>query len=202
LAVRALAIGFSSLVVLIAICIIWLKAGQPDADILSIGTFAVLSLTLVVLVWYAYDRYSIARFTRDRWRREGVLGTSYGFDLVGAKGTSGRTLVKLSNPSPLLVWVKINCNFRLYGEPVRYGELYDGARRWLLFPQQFSQGWFELETLVQMKDKAVAAMMSESTAANRRQQLMTAEPEFWGELGAIVSVVHGAPSSSISPVWA
>jgi hypothetical protein len=182
---RALAIGFSILIVLSTAFVIWLKARQPDADVLSIGNLVVLSLTLIVLVWYAYDTNSIARVTLDRWKREGVLSTSYGFDLVGAKGTSGRTLVKLHNSSGLLVWARLSCNFRVYGEPVTFGELYDGERRWLLFPQQFSQGWFELETLVQMKGKTVATMISESTVANRKRQLtMAMELEFWDELGA------------------
>jgi hypothetical protein len=56
---------------------------------------------------------------------------------------------------------------------------------WLLFPQQISQGWFEIESLLQKKGKTVAAVIAESTPTNRREQLtMVLELEFWDELGA------------------
>ena len=47
------------------------------------------------------------------------------------------------------------------------------------------QGWFEIESLLQSKGKSVAAMIAESTPANRHDQLtMLLDLEFWDELGA------------------
>ena len=88
-------------------------------------------LTLIVLVWYAYDTNSIARVTRERWMREGVLGTTYSMELVGQKGEPGRTLFRIHNPSTLVVRARVACNFRIYGEPVGADPLYDGKETWL-----------------------------------------------------------------------
>jgi hypothetical protein len=180
---KKLAIAFVVAVLLIAVLITWKSWCSPNADILAIGNFLVLTLTLVVLIWYAYDTNSIARITQHRWLREGVLGTTYSLQLVGDKGQVGRTLVQLHNPSTLIVRAKINFNFRVYGQPVTAGALYDGNEVWLLFPQQMSQGWFEIESLLQKNGKTVAAMIEECTGANRKDQLtMELELEFWDEL--------------------
>jgi hypothetical protein len=137
-----------------------------------------------VLVWYAYDTNVIARVTKERWMREGVLSTAYSLQLVGEKGSAGRTLVQLNNPSTLIIRAKVAFNFQVYGGQVTAGSLYDGNEVWLLFPQQMSQGWFEIETLLQMKGKTVATVISECTPANRKEQLsMRLELEFWDELG-------------------
>lgn len=183
---KALPIAFSAIVVVVA-SIVSTKAWSvaPHPDYLAIGNFAVVSLTLIVLIWYAADTNTIARLTQERWNREGVLSATYGLQLVGHKGDVGRTLVVLNNPSSLLVRARFAGDFRVYGEPVQAGELYDGKDVWLLFPQQSSQGWFEVESLLQRKGKTVAVMMSECTPANRTEQLtMLLTIEFWDELGA------------------
>jgi len=182
---KTIAIAFAIAVSLIAGFVTWKTWYLEDADILAIGTFLVLTLTLIVLVWYAYDTNTIAKVTQQRWIREGVLSTTYSLQLLGDRGQAGRTLVQLHNPSTLIVRAKINFNFRVYGEPVTAGPLYDGKEVWLLFPQQMSQGWFEIESLLQMKRKTIAAMIAESTPANRKDQLtMILELEFWDELEA------------------
>lgn len=159
---------------------------MKDADILEIGNFIVLALTLIVLVWYAYDTNSIARVTQERWMREGVLGTTYSMQLVGEKGEAGsRTLLQIHNPSTLIVRARVACNFQVYGQPVTAGPLYDGKDVWLLFPQQISQGWFEIDSLLQKNGKTVAAMIAECTPTNRKEQLtIMLDLEFWDELGA------------------
>ena len=182
---KTLAIGFAAVVAIMVAVVGWKAVRSPDAAALSIGTFVILSLTLIVLVWYAYDTNSIARVTRERWMREEVLGTTYSMELVGQKGEPGRTLFRIHNPSTLVVRARVACNFRIYGEPVGADPLYDGKETWLLFPQQTSQGWFETESLVQKKGKSVATMIGECTATNRHEQLtMVLELEFWDELGA------------------
>lgn len=156
----------------------------PKTDLLAIGNFVVLTLSLIVLVWYAYDTNSIARVTVERWQREGVLSTTYEMQLIGERGTAGKTMFRLHNSSTLVVRARVACNFRVYGEPARYHPAYDGTDLWTLFPQQVSQGWFEIERLLQAKGKSVAGMMSEHSAVNSEQQLtMFLEWEFWDELG-------------------
>jgi len=182
---KKIAIAFAVIVLLIATFVTWKAWCSQDINILAIGNFIVLCLTLIVLVWYAYDTNAIARVTKERWMREGVLSTTYSLPLVGEKGQAGRTLVQLNNPSTLIVRAKVAFNFRIYGEPVTAGPLYDGNDVWLLFPQQISQGWFEIESLLQKKGNTVAALIAECTPANRKEQLtMRLELEFWDELGA------------------
>jgi hypothetical protein len=156
----------------------------PQRVLLQIGNFVVLTLTFIVLVWYAVDTNAIAKVTHERWMRDGVLSTTYGIQLLGEKGDVGRTLFQLLNPSRLLVHAKSSCNFRIYGESVASDRLYDGKDNWLLFPQQQSQGWFDLESLLQKKGKTVAGMIAEFAPGNRETQLtMDLELEFWDELG-------------------
>ena len=182
---KAISIGFAALVLVLTSVATWKSWGAPDTTTLDLGTFIVLALTLIILTWYAYDTNSIARITRDRWMREGVLATTYSIELVGEKGQAGRTLVRIHNPSTLVVRAKVNFNFRVYGERVDSKSLYDGQETWLVFPQQLSQGWFEIEDIVQRKGKTVAAMIAERTPVNREDQLSAVlELEFWDELGA------------------
>ncbi|MEZ5417759.1 MAG: hypothetical protein R2708_10495 [Vicinamibacterales bacterium] len=183
---KALAIGFAILVAALVAGVTWRAWGAADTTALGLGNFMVLGLTLVVLVWYAYDTNSIARVTRDRWIREGVLTTAYSMELVGEKGQAGRTLVRIHNPSSLVVRARVNFNLCVYGQPVESGSLYDGEQLWLVFPQQVSQGWFEIESVLQRRGKTVLAMIAECTPANREHQLTARlELEFQDELGGI-----------------
>lgn len=159
-----------------------LSASQPN--MVEIGTFVVLSLTLVALIWYAFDTHSIADVTRQRWMREGVLSANYGIVLSGEKGDVGHTLFQIANPSNLVVRVLVNCNFRVYGQRVKAGSLYDGEEKWIVFPQQHSQGWFRVEDLLLQRGKKVEDLCRECTEDNRKKQLtMLLELEFWDEVG-------------------
>jgi hypothetical protein len=181
---KTLAIGFAVCTIAIAALVTWSAWSSKDATALEIGHFVILVLTLIVLVWYAYDTNSIARVTRERWLRDGVLSTTYSMQLTGDKGQAGKTLFQLHNPSSLIVRARVACNFRVYGEPIKAGPVYDGEDVWVLFPQQMSQGWLDVGTLLQAKGKSVAAMIAERTPANANDQLtMMLELEFWDELG-------------------
>jgi len=183
---KRLAIAFSVAVLLVAGAFVWIAARQERVDYLAIGNFVVLTFTLVVLVWYAHDTNAMARVTSERWAREGVLGMEYGLELVGSKGDVGRTLVRIRNPSTLVVRAKLACHFRVYDQPVIAGPLYDGGDLWVLYPQQTSQGWFEINSLLQQKGKDVAAALAEFSPANRQTQLtMNLSLEFRDELGAV-----------------
>lgn len=182
---KIVAIGFFIIVFVITlsvICTEWISKNDPN--ILGISNFVILALTLIVLVWYAYDTNSIARVTRERWLREGVLGTSYSMEVIGERGTQGRTLFRIHNPSTLIVRAKVNCNFKLHGKPINSFSLFDGTDIWLLFPLQMTQGWFEIESLLKQNGKDVASLTRERTLDNCESQLtMNLELRFWDELG-------------------
>jgi hypothetical protein len=179
---KKVAVGFT--VCAFAVTAIVTHSAWPPTDALALGNFLILALTLIVLVWYAYDTNSIARVARERWMREGVLSATYSMELIGNRGEAGRTLFRIHNPSTLIVRATVACNFRIYGDLIKAGPAYDGEDVWLVFPQQMSQGRFEIESLLQKKGKGVAAMIAECTQANRKDQLtMFLELEFWDELG-------------------
>ena len=181
---KQVAVGFAIGVSVVAIIVVY-NALRSKADVLQIGTFVILVLTLVTLIWYAHDTNSIARVTQERWSREGVLSTSYSMELLGQKGDKGQTLFRLHNASQLVVRAKVACNFRLYGSPVEAGNLYDGQEAWLVFPQQTSQGWFEIESLLAKKGKTIVKLIAESAPSNRKDQFtMDLQLDFSDELGA------------------
>lgn len=182
---EVITIFFAACVIAIGGFVLWRAWPPNEANLLSLANFLIGTLTLVVLVWYAYDTNSIARVTLERWRREGVLSPSYEMQLVGEKGSTGRTLFRLHNLSALIVTAKVACNFRVYGEAVAYHPAYDGKQTWTIFPHQVSQGWFEIAPLLQKKGKTVSVMVGEHSPVNAKQQLtMSLELEFWDELGA------------------
>jgi hypothetical protein len=107
-------------------------------------------------------------------------------------------MFRLHNASTLVVRARVACNFRVYGDPVGYHPAYDGTDLWILFPQQVSQGWFEIEPLLQAKGKSVTGMMLEHSPMNSEQQLtIFLELEFWDELGGHRKL-PGRPTISIS----
>lgn len=97
---------------------------------------------------------------------------------------TGRTVVQLQNGSPLVVRAKLSFNFRVYGQPVTAGDLYDGSDPWVLYPHQVSQGWFEVAALLSQQGKTIAQVQAETTEDNRKRQLtMNLELTFWDEFG-------------------
>jgi hypothetical protein len=74
---KTVSIAFAACVLAITFIVTWNAWSSKDA--LQVGTFVILALTLTVLVWYAYDTNAIARVTRERWQRDGVLGTTLAF---------------------------------------------------------------------------------------------------------------------------
>jgi uncharacterized membrane protein YeaQ/YmgE (transglycosylase-associated protein family) len=183
---KIISIAFAILGAAICAFVVRHELASTQPRLIELGNLLVLTMTLVVLVWYAYDTNSIARVTRDRWTREGILATTYSLGMLGASvGDSGHTTFQLHNGSPLVVRAKVNFNFKVYGHPVVAGALYEGKENWLLFPHQQSQGWFEVESLLKQQGKNVAAMQAEVSEENRKRQLtMVLELTFWDELGA------------------
>ena len=73
---KIIAIAFALLGVAICAFVAWRELASAQPRLIELGSLLVLTMTLVVLVWYAYDTNSIARVTRDRWTREGILATT------------------------------------------------------------------------------------------------------------------------------
>lgn len=98
------AIAFAAAVAIVAILITGYAIACGSAEPVAIGQLWMLALTLIVLVWYAYDTNSIATVTRQRWLREAVLSTSYEVALIRKAG-GGRShfvqdlqLIELGRP--------------------------------------------------------------------------------------------------------
>ncbi|MEQ1773148.1 MAG: hypothetical protein ABL891_05125 [Burkholderiales bacterium] len=182
---KIVAIGFAVLGAMVCIFVSWRELALAQPRLVELGNLVVLTMTLVVLVWYACDTNTIARVTRERWDREGVLSTTYNLTMPNASvGDFGRTYFQLINGSPLVVKAKVNFNFRVYGHPVKAGDLYSGGKNWVLYPQQASQGWFEVQSLLKQQGKNVAEMQTETSEENRKLQLtMNLELKFWDEFG-------------------
>ena len=161
------------------------KSVRIDANYyLQVGTFIAIVLTLIALILYAYDTHSIASVTKSRWERESVLSTSYSLGLAAPSKGTDRVFFCLINQSTLVVRAKVRCNFRVYGERVDYHDDFNGKKTWYIFPQQQSQGFFELSQLLAKKGKTLNNMEKEMATANKYEQLtMDLEIELRDELG-------------------
>jgi len=162
---------FVIIIVLCAGYIVKLSSVQPDMNILEIGIFVVLTLTLIALIFYAYDTNLLASIGKSRWERESVLNATYEMVGINDKGGAGRTLFRITNPSTLIIRAKVWCDFKIYGSTVEADDAFNGNDTWLVFPQQTSQLFFEIVTLLNKKGKTPQEMIQEYTSANRTTQL-------------------------------
>jgi hypothetical protein len=155
-----------------------------DESMLNIATFVVLTLTLVALIIYAYDTNLIASMARARWEREHILESYYSMTLVPRKDNDrGRTIFLIGNPSTLMLRAKVWCHLQLNGESVEIDDDYNGQNTWYIFPQQISQGWFEIADILAKKGKTIESMTIEASEADHSKQLtMDLEIEFRNEL--------------------
>jgi len=170
--------------ILLAGFIVVMALDQPKIDFLGLGTFVVLTLTLLALSLYTHDTRSMAKVAQEQWKRNSVLNATYSMEVRGEAGGSARTMFRIHNPSTLVVRAKVRCNFRVYGELAEYHDDFNGKKTWYVFPQQMSQGWFEIAPLLAKKGKTCRQMVAEVTEDNRCEQLtMDLEIEFRGELG-------------------
>jgi len=152
---------------------------------LSLGTFIVLTLTLVVLICYASSTHLVASITRLHWERENILQASYSMEILPQdQFPDGRTMFHIGNPSSLVLFAKVWCNFQLYNQPVEYHDDFNGKKTWYIFPQQKNWGYFELAPLLAKKGKTIGQVTSEANDNNRQEQLtMNLRIEFRDELG-------------------
>jgi|SRR6267142_3729185 len=110
---RNVAVAFALLGAAICAYVAWRESAAAQPRLIELASLVVLTMTLIVLVWYAYDTNTIARVTSDRWTRDGILATTYGLAMPGTSvGDVGHTVFQLHNGSPLVVRAKVNFNFR------------------------------------------------------------------------------------------
>jgi hypothetical protein len=172
------------LMLLVAAYVSYCSAYVFDESILSIGTFVVLTLTLIALMIYAYDTNLLASMARARWEREHILESYYSMTIIPRKDNDrGRTIFLIGNPSTLMLRAKVWCHLQLYGQPVDISDDYNGQNTWYIFPQQISQGWFEIADILAKKRKTIEEIINETTEADYSKQLtMDLEIEFRNEL--------------------
>ena len=165
---------FSTLILITtSITIIW--SGRWNV---ANATLLILSLTLIALIFYAYETHVIASLTNARWERDNILNTTYSMTMA-----NNRVLFVITNSSNLLVRAKVRCNLMVYGDIVESNEAFDGKTTWYIFPQQLNRRWFEIIPLLSQKGKSLESIMSETTEENRKKQLtMDLEIEFRDEL--------------------
>lgn len=163
---------FCVLLFLFAIFTVVWSAYILNKNILEMSTFIVITLTLIALVIYAYDTNSMANILRSRWKQEGVLNVTYSMKIIDKnENENGRTLFGFTNPTSLVVKAKVWCNFQIYSDPVEYNDDFNGINTWYVFPQQYSQGWFEIGRLLEQKGKSIDNMIAEASPNNRDTQL-------------------------------
>ncbi len=166
----AIVFAFSALAICIYVAIQELSSKSPNLT--DLANLIVLTLTLVVLIWYAYDTNTIAKITLDKWIREGILGTTYEIKMPDASvGDSGLTFFSLTNSTTQLIRANVNLNLKVYNNHVSAEALLDGSNNWLVYPLQTSKLSFEIETLLKKVGKSVKELQAETTTENRKNQL-------------------------------
>ena len=154
---------------------------------INTASFAILTLTLIALVFYAYHTFSIASVNKAKWDRESIARATYSMEMAAQRERfRDRTLFRLTNLSDVVVMAKVQCNFKIYGERVESdNDAFEGNSIWVLFPHQMSQGWYELSPLLAKKGKTVDQMIEErSGALPVSQKLFTtrrSSPSFFSE---------------------
>ena len=157
---------------------------ESDVKILEIGTFVILSITLIALVFYAFDTNRMASVAQSRLERESTLDATYAMLSANDPDNPSRILFRIHNPSTLIIKAKVWAEFKVYGIRVDPGKAFNGADVWVVFPQQVSQGWYEISRLLEQQGKDPEKMKSEFAPANRESQLtLDLTIEFRDELG-------------------
>lgn len=147
------------------------------------GTLIVLAITLAAIIKYALDTNRIANATEQKWEQEMKPKLLYEI-VVDSQEKADKFAFRLMNPTDYMIDANVNCNFRIYGEPVKYDPAYDGTSTWGLFPHQISQGTITLSGVLAKKGKNPQQMTEERNASNASEQLtMDLEIDFKNEVG-------------------
>ncbi len=166
------------------------EAYGEDAERISATTFLVLSVTLAVLVYYTYETYRIAETDKNMWELEIMPSGIPVIEMhkVPTQRYSDRVNFALKNTSKFAWWARVWCNFRIYDRRVdSLGEDFDGfngKRKWMVYPEEISCSFFEIEPLLSTQGKTLEKMRAERTQDNRKIQLtMDLEIELKNEKG-------------------
>jgi len=147
------------------------SVGDTGVTALDIGTFTVLAVTLIALVFYAADTNRQTKIAQAKWERDAILSATYTMRALSDVGHSERTIFVLTNPTTMLIRAKVWADCRVYGRTVDPGNAYNGTDTWILFPQQTSQGWFSIVDLLAQQGKNFDQMRAESSSQNSITQL-------------------------------
>jgi hypothetical protein len=170
------------LIVLIALVSILLDFHFCSNRFTAGGQFIVLSMTLIVLIVYAWDTHRIANTTEKKWEED--LKPKLLYEMVMNPKDPSDCRFRLINTTDYLIEAKVNCNMKVYGEPVSFSGAYDGSETWLIFPHQISEGHFSIDTVLSKKGKTRSEMILSATPENQSEQLtMDLEISFKSETG-------------------
>ena len=168
-------------IIIIACCVVYLELQTENKKLIDIGTFVILTLTLIALIIYAYDTNLMASIANERWKRASILNTTYSMNQ--STSNKSHTIFQIYNQSNLVVKAKVRCNFLVYGEPVTFNSAFEGKEVWCSLPYQSISGWFDIEKLLAEKNYDQNKMIQNRTDANRATQLtMNLEIEYRDEL--------------------
>ena len=168
---------------LLAVLILAITGIALGLDRTAEGTLIVLAITLATIIKYASDTNRIANATEQKWEQEMKPKLLYEI-VVDSEKRADKFAFRLMNPTDYMIDAKVNCNFRIYGEPVKYDPAYDGTHTWGLFPHQMSQGTIPLSGVLGKKGKNPQQMTEERNASNASKQLtMDLELDFENEVG-------------------
>ena len=165
LGIAVFVVGVSTLAV--TVYTLWTGTSQ----LLGVANLIILAITVIALLVYAYDTHTIATVSKKQWERSSILGATYEMQPIQTDSGDVRTMFRLHNPSTLLVKAKVRCNFWIYGEPVDSNPDFNGENTWYAFPQQISQGWFDIGPLLAKKGKTIQTIIGEKKPENRAHQL-------------------------------
>ena len=161
-------IGFIALVTIICL---WFNDPNKGDSPLLVGQLIVLSITVMVLIKYAYDTYVIARSTVERGEQD--LKPLVGWEIVPGDPEKRNTTIpfRLINTTAYFIDALVFANFKVYGEKVNHGPDFDGSNVWEVFPKNLSQQFIYIDTLLSSKGKNIDNMIAEQNDGNKYEQL-------------------------------
>ena len=145
----------------------------------SEGTFIILSLTLVAVVWYTY----FTRLLATKKDEVTVVATIH----YVPEARDLRVFVK--NPTNRYAKTRIWVNVKVYGEDTDLGPEYSGQTIWHLTPQFEIDGHFSLDNPLRQAGKSFDAMVTEACEEDVTKQLQLRLKVEWededGEVGKL-----------------
>jgi len=98
--------------------------GKSETRLIDIGTFVVITLTLISLIIYANDTNRLTKFTKMRYDRDIIINATY--EMVD-RDHNGRTYFSLINNSNLFVRAKVCTEICVYAEPIKVRPEFSGT---------------------------------------------------------------------------